>query len=213
MKPKVSGRAKKSVGKTAGEVLPKKKRNPVLAKETLLQSAKDIFNSKTYFSTDTNEIARNAGYAPATFYRYFQDKLDVFLALYQNWHEQQRIGVLQLIEEHQDSNIFIAKLAPLIISFYRDWRGFRASVRCLAAIDEKVHAFRLARREELIKLVNYVCRVYGLPAKSVADTLCMLLTLERIGDALADGEFTHFKVSNDEAINRIAQLFLEFLSD
>lgn len=195
---------------TMGE---KKARDPLRAKEALLCSAREIFNSKTYFSTDTNEIARAAGYAPATFYRYFADKLTVFLAVYQNWHEQQRAGVLALLQEHPEGDGFAAKLAPLIISYYRDWRGFRASVRCLASINEDVHNFRLSRREELIKLVNYARRIYGRPQKPVADTLCMLLTLERIGDALADGEFAHFEISTDIAIERIHKLFLDYLND
>lgn len=191
----------------------KKVRDPLRAKDALLRSAREIFNSKTYFSTDTNEIARASGYAPATFYRYFTDKLAVFLAVYKNWHEQQRAGVLALLQEHPEAGGFTAKLAPLIISYYCDWRGFRASVRCLASIDKDVHNFRLARREELIQLVNYVCRVYGRPQKPVGDTLCMLLTLERIGDALADGEFAHFEISNDTAIERIHKLFLDYLND
>ena len=49
-------------------------RNPAATREALVDAAARIFNGSGYFATDTNAIAREAGYAPASFYKHFKDK-------------------------------------------------------------------------------------------------------------------------------------------
>jgi len=45
-------------------------------------------NSSTgvgYHGTDSNRIAREAGYSPGVFYKHFADKREIFLEAYQTW--------------------------------------------------------------------------------------------------------------------------------
>jgi AcrR family transcriptional regulator len=60
-------------------------RNPEETRARLVDAAEAEFNAHGFDGTDTNRIARRAGYAPQTFYRHFADKTAVFLAVYDRW--------------------------------------------------------------------------------------------------------------------------------
>eukprot|EP01037_Dinobryon_pediforme_P012224 gene12224-12310_t len=55
----------------------------------LIQAAAAEFEEVGYEQTNTNAIARRAGFAPQTFYRHFKDKLAIFLAAYERWTEEE----------------------------------------------------------------------------------------------------------------------------
>ena len=48
----------------------------------LIETATSVFNDVGYWGTDSNVLAKAAGYAPGTFYRHFPDKRAIFLAAY-----------------------------------------------------------------------------------------------------------------------------------
>src|SRR5262245_12814544 len=56
----------------------------------LIAAAAKEFNQRGFDGTDTNRIARRAGFAPQTFYRWFRDKTEIFLAVYRAWDEEER---------------------------------------------------------------------------------------------------------------------------
>jgi AcrR family transcriptional regulator len=147
----------------------------------LVTFAARVFNQRGYHGTDSNAIARAAGYAPGTFYLHFEDKRAVFLAVYERWVESEwaeigaraRLGTLD---------------APGVVAFvlqhHRDWRGFRASLRALLATDPAVRRFFRKRRREQVETLG---RLSASPPP-IEERVMLLLTLERVADALADGE-------------------------
>lgn len=58
---------------------------PEETRERLVVAAAQLFNRVGYDGTDSNRIAREAGYAPGTFYKHFRDKKEIFLAVYEGW--------------------------------------------------------------------------------------------------------------------------------
>src|SRR5271156_3112848 len=60
-------------------------RDPAATAKALLDAAEREFNARGFDGTDSNRIARAAGFAPQTFYRHFPDKRAVFLAVYERW--------------------------------------------------------------------------------------------------------------------------------
>ena len=60
-------------------------RAPEETRSKLVEAAGRLFNSVGYFGTDSNRIAREAGYAPGTFYVHFADKREIFLEVYRGW--------------------------------------------------------------------------------------------------------------------------------
>lgn len=140
----------------------------------LLAAAAAEFNSAGFHGTDSNRIARRAGFAPQTFYRHFADKTAIFLAAYAAWQAAEARAVRAVAAEGATA------IATAIAAQHAEWRIFRRSLRLLAVEDPRVRAARAeARLAQLSAL--------GLPLD--AARLAALLCVERIADALAEEEF------------------------
>ncbi len=79
-KPKASSAEKRKGART---------RNPEESRRALVDAAARIFNTVGYHGTDTNRIARAAGYTPGSFYTHFRDKKSIFLEVYRRWVEEE----------------------------------------------------------------------------------------------------------------------------
>ena len=59
--------------------------DPAQTRQRLIAAAATLFNRVGYHGTDSNRIAKEAGYSPGTFYKHFKEKRDIFLAAYEGW--------------------------------------------------------------------------------------------------------------------------------
>ncbi|HWA31272.1 MAG TPA: TetR/AcrR family transcriptional regulator [Rhizomicrobium sp.] len=157
-------------------------RNPEETAARLLDAAEAAFNAQGFDGTDSNRIAREAGYAPQTFYRHFQDKTDVFLAVYQRWWQSESDAAGKILRAK--TPVDAEKLADTLIAFHVKWRGFRRSLRHLAVIDDRVRDARAKARKAQIANARA-----WLSKRNDAEIYAVLLVLERLCDAIADGEF------------------------
>src|ERR1700742_135605 len=108
-------------------------RDPEVTREALIDAAEEAFNTHGYFGTDTNRIAREAGYVPQTFYRHFADKTAIFVAVYERWWQSEADALTKLLQAKPRADL--AKVADAVIAFHVKWRGFRRSLRFLASQD------------------------------------------------------------------------------
>src|SRR5215475_3026899 len=62
----------------------------------LLTAAADLFNREGFYGTDSNQIAKAAGYSTGVFYKHFKDKREIFLAAYEQWSlaEWKQVGAV-----------------------------------------------------------------------------------------------------------------------
>ena len=164
----------------------------------LVMAAAAEIEQHGYFGTDTNRIARAAGYAPGTFYKHFADKRAVLLAVYGEWVTREWAGLAEVAGRDASVEDTALALADAVIAHHRAWPGFRASLRALVATDPVVRkAHRAWRRRQLATLRNWTGRRDAAPALA-------LLTIERVADALADGEASSLGLSEDAARNHVA---------
>ena len=179
-----------------------KRGDPSATRKRLVLAAAQEFEAHGYHGCDTNGIARAAGYAPGTFYKHFADKRGVFLAVYNDWVRAEWDAIGALIEQRRGSatvHSLAESLADAVLAHHRAWPGFRASLRALVAVDPQVRAaHRRSRRRQLAAL-----RRFGVRSPSGAAFL--LLTVERVADALADGEL--------EALGLKPKQVREFVAD
>ena len=99
----------------------------------LVHAAAAEFNEHGYHGTDTNRIARRAGFAPQTFYRRFAGKLAIFIAVYQVWEDTERALLSQLIARKASA----AQILQAAVQHHRDYLVFRRSLRQLSAEDHR----------------------------------------------------------------------------
>jgi AcrR family transcriptional regulator len=159
-------------------------RNPEETRARLVDAAEAEFNAAGFDGTDTNRIARRAGYAPQTFYRHFADKTAVFLAVYDRWWRTEAAAVETIFRTRGKSGL--GSVADTLIAFHTKWRGFRRSLRHLSAGDVRVRAARaMARKAQLAATREMLPN----PEHRDGEIAAALLIFERLCDAAAEGEF------------------------
>src|SRR5271166_545282 len=111
---------------------PSRNRQPNKTRDALLEAAARIFNSAGYHSTDSNRIAREAGYAPGTFYVHFPDKLAIFLEVYEGWVSAEWSSVESILKAGGSARAVRRRLSLAVLEHHRKWQTFRASLRALS---------------------------------------------------------------------------------
>ena len=157
-------------------------------RDRLVAAAAKAFNRAGYHGTDSNRIARAAGYAPATFYKHFADKRAIFLAAYERWVASEWGAVEDVVARGGSPADLAARIVELVLEHHRRWRGLRTSLLVLVASDAAVRRFyRAERRRQLRMLADLRARL-GVKRRPPAEDAVLLFTLERTCDAIANGE-------------------------
>jgi AcrR family transcriptional regulator len=146
-----------------------------------VEAAAAEFNEHGFDGTDTNRIARRAGFAPQTFYRWFGDKLAIFIEVYNLWQEQEAAVLDRLLAENAPD----IRLVDAFVAHHRAFLIFRRSLRQLSLENDAMRAARAKSRRNQIARI----RQWNPKGKRDASQLAaVLFQLERLTDALAEGE-------------------------
>jgi AcrR family transcriptional regulator len=186
-------------------------RDPEHTRRQLKMAAQHEFNSVGYFFTDTNKIARAAGYAPGSFYRHFKDKVEVFIEVYRDWHLEQMNAIEKTLHEEGDKETLSARLTFVILTFYTKWKTFRASARVLAISEERVRTFKKDRRVEIVHAIIGLRKKLNFAPKQVHEVVTFLIELEHLCDAIADGEYQQFDIPVEVSAHELETLLYRFL--
>src|ERR1700757_2350528 len=103
--------------------LRKSRQFPQTTSARLLHAAALEFNEQGFGGTDTNKIARRAGFAPQTFYRWFQDKVEIFIKTYERWRHEEFAAINKLLAENASD----IRLARAIVAHHKAYLVFRRS--------------------------------------------------------------------------------------
>ena len=149
---------------------------PSETRRRLVAAAGVVFNTDGYEGTDSNRIARAAGYSPGTFYKHFADKQAIFAAVYDEWVAEEWRLLGELVA--RGGPRLPRRLASQVVAFHRRWRVFLRSLRELTRRDPTIRRAHLAgRRRQLAQLPGDRAR-----------NLFLLFAVERTADAIADGD-------------------------
>jgi AcrR family transcriptional regulator len=174
--------------------VPENKRDPEATCAALIAAARKEFEESGFDSTQSNKIARRAGYAPQTFYRHFADKVEILLAVYASWvfEEQQALDAARGMRE----------AARVLLVHHRASLRFRRALRALSVTDPRVRAARAKSRmvqiEHLRKLLPHTAEM------SDAKLARSLFVIERVADACAEGEFADLRIAPEAAEEQLA---------
>ena len=168
----------------------------------LVEAAMAEFNENGFAGTDTNRIARRAGFAPQTFYRWFKDKIEIFIACYRAWEDEEKDALQALFEQDAPS----AALVEAGVEHHRRYLMFRRSLRQLS-LDHP--AVRAARAESRLRLIARIRAWSGRSDLSLETLGVIQFQFERLTDAVAEGEFGDMGLGEDAARAEIARLIDE----
>lgn len=170
-----------------------------LTRAKLVAAAAKEFNQHGYYGTDSNKIARRAGFAPQTFYRWFRDKTEIFIAAYRLWEEQEREMLAKLIAARASGG----DLVDAAVAHHRTYRIFRRSLRTLSYDEPDVRAARAQSRLRQIESI----KAWNKPTRATtAEIATILLQMERLADALAENEFGDLALDEKAAKTALAEL-------
>ena len=169
------------VGKTTRGANSARASGSVDTRTRLIKAAAAEFNEHGYARTDSNRIARRAGFAPQTFYRWFADKLTIFIAVYRVWEDSERAQLSELMVRKAS----IKQILDATVRHHRNYLVFRRSLRQLSAEDPVMRRARAASRKRQVAQIRLWQRQPGAEEGGIATAL---LQMERLADALAERE-------------------------
>jgi len=170
--------------------------------EKLLQAAAKEFNEHGFGGTDSNKIARRAGFAPQTFYRWYEDKVDIFIKTYERWQREEFNTLNQLLAERASD----IRLARAVVAHHEAHLLFRRSLRQLSVENPAVRAARARAR---LNQIGYIKRLSPNVGRDHAWLATMLFQTERLADALAEGEFGDMGLNERAGEEALAGLIRE----
>ena len=179
---------------------------PAETRARLVAAAAEVFNRDGYHGTDSNRIARAAGYAPGTFYKHFADKRAILLAAYEEWVTAEWREVEDEVRAGGGAAALAARLVELVLANHRRWAGLRSSVLALVRADPEVRRFYLAQRRRQLRMLRGLRAVLHGPRRSAAEDTILLFTLERTCDGIANGELRDLGVALEPAIAALREV-------
>jgi AcrR family transcriptional regulator len=171
--------------------------------EKLIATATEEFSRYGYGGTDVNRIARRSGMAPTTFYRCFKDKLDIFLAIHKRWVAREKL-LMRVLMTLQAPD---ADLVDKLVGHHRDHMQFRRSLRQLSYEEPRV------RRARAIARVDAIAEARDWRGEYIADDARLatdLIHLERLADALAEGELSDMGLDEGQLRADLAAVLARF---
>ena len=163
--------------------------------DKLVAAAAREFKAHGYGGTDTNKIAARAGFAPQTFYRHFSDKLEIFAAVYRRWEDEEAAAIAALVGKRAGA----MALAEAVVAHHRTYLLFRRSLRALSL---EHGTMRKARAESRLRQIK---RIIADTGSGKVETLApILLQIERLADAIAEGEFADMGLSEETGLESLA---------
>lgn len=167
--------------------------------ERLLQAAAREFNEHGFAGTNTNRIARRARFAPQTFYRWFQDKTEIFLKTYERWQFEEFGTVSKLLAENASD----IRLALAVVAHHEAYLVFRRSLRHLSVENDTVRAVRAQSR---LNQIAYLRKEFPKLVHDDASLAATLFQIERLADALAEKEFRDMGLNKRAGARALARL-------
>jgi AcrR family transcriptional regulator len=182
-----------------------KRGTPEETRARLVAAAAEVFNRDGYNGTDSNRLARAAGYAPGVFYKHFDDKKQLFLAVYVEWVAAEFAEMARALAEGGTPAVLARRIAGVFVEHHRRWHGFRASLRALVATDAEVRRFHRAERKKQLAAIAELHHRRGRRFSPAEDALLMF-TIERTADALGDGEAEALGVDPEALVKLLEEL-------
>ena len=134
---------------------PKQKRS-IEKKERIIRAGYDLFAKKGYFSTNTAEIAKEAGVSTGIVYGYFHDKRDILLEALDIYVRTVFTPILSLLDGVSDLDFdkLIPHVIDLGVAAHRENAAMHRTLHALSAEDELVSARFAELEKEMTQKVS-----------------------------------------------------------
>lgn len=166
----------------------------------LIEAAMSEFIEHGFAGTDTNRIARRAGFAPQTFYRWFDDKVAVFAEVLHVWDEAEFAMLAALVGDGDaGGGLSPLQLAEACVENMRPFLTFRQHLRSVTMQDAAVRQARARGRAGLLVRLSLLCPHLAPDALAHA-----VLQIESLSEMLARGDHTDLGAGDGVLLQALA---------
>jgi AcrR family transcriptional regulator len=114
------------------------------------RAAQEVFARQGYLHTKVEDIAKEAGLSPASFYNYYDSKADVLAALAREFHEDASRDIAVPYQSGRPHEEAVREAITIFWSTYKDRLGALSGVFQASMVDDAFLAqWRLVRAEAL----------------------------------------------------------------
>jgi AcrR family transcriptional regulator len=164
-----------------------------------------------YWETDSNQIAKAAGYSTGTFYRHFKDKREIFIAAYREWVGEEWASIESQISLGQSPAESIDRAADALIEHHRRWRVFRGNLRALVTYDDELRELTHTLRRETLEKMSMLRARQGSGGRSLESDAIQAMMFERVCDGIADGDFRSLGCSVETVQGEFRRLMRQYV--
>ena len=176
-------------------------------RERLLDAACEELVEVGYFETDTNKIARRGGLAPATFYKHFRNKTEVFAAAFERLAvaEAQQLGdaCLSYLQAGTALDDVAARFAQALIESRRHLVVLRSHATVLQSTEPTVREAKVTVRRLAVEAATGYAAMAGLETCSLEELHVRMYVIDGLADAVARGDFGQHGVTDMTAHREI----------
>lgn len=187
-----------------------KRRSPEETRTKILQAAFDLFNSRSYSDLNSNDIARHAGVAVGSFYNYFDSKLSVFVACYDDWVQSEWVGVADWLAKPSRGRSS-SNLLKLLLAEHQRAVQFRNNLNALCYLSVEVQQHRDRKRLSQCMNIAGKLAILGRPSPSLVVLQSTLNNFEFLLDVLASERQSELGLTS-KAIQLHLQALIESLT-
>lgn len=171
----------------------------------MLAAAAQVFNEVGYFGTDTNKIARAAGFAPATFYKHFDNKLEIFLECYPAVVIPDFEAIERSLEKGESAELTARRAVLAIVEHHRRWLGWYQSLRALSLREEQAAAAYVERKRNATEALRRLFGAVGGDATAEQAFVAQHL-VSNVADAIVEGLTSDLDLSDDAVIDVVMSM-------
>src|SRR5208282_6769 len=129
----------------------------------------------------------------------------IFLAAYEAWVTAEWASIAASLRKERSAEQTAADLVSPSLSHHRRWRGLRSSLRALVAQDAVVRSFYRAQRRRQLGILAALARSERRDPAGEENAI-LLFTMERVCDALAEGEVAALGLSAEATLVQLREI-------
>ncbi|MCQ8896491.1 TetR/AcrR family transcriptional regulator [Limnobacter humi] len=122
-----------------------RRRDPIETRKRILSAAFRLFNQHLLIDLNSNHIAKEAGVAVGSFYKYFDSKESVFLACYADWVKTEWDAIHAVIAKPVNKKT-VGQVISLLLEEHRRAFMFRKNLNALCILSEPAQIERDRQR-------------------------------------------------------------------
>jgi AcrR family transcriptional regulator len=149
-------------------------------KNKIIAAGYELFSQVGFYSTNTAEIARQAGVSTGIVYGYFEDKRDIMISvldLYIDKVSAPIFAIMRDIPSPVDLKTLVLKIIDTVVKTHQENERLHNTLHSLAATDEAVGEKFISLEDDLTKDIASVLQNAGLTTENALEKVHLAMDL------------------------------------